>query len=703
MPLRARANAGADYEASSDNSSMMDAGTSSRPSSTPLPRRSRYRPRPGSSLGSVAAADPIPPKNPDAGEGVDDFHIKWFSGILQGLDPQLAEGFKGAIEEAADELGLHAEPGETAQQLMFRVVTCSKPTGAASRRHLRAPDSGKIDAELINLILPACISISVEDGEMLIDPEMLVGFLGPSILSGFRTFGWVEMITLPVIFAVIVVLVIERDSTCRMLENRNDNIEPVALRTFFIAKAVTAMATWVANAVMSRKAGEMYDDCIRPQVETVELLHKKEEEIRMRSAGKKSKLLSLLDKRTMIDAALEAGLRMIVMRDDLLTSWIYRTYQFCFIPDMAMDIFMLYLLSRFVAVEQSQCTYEGNKNTLNMLMALALWSAVTLAFRLAIVSTWLARMMFFADKAGLYHWGFMWCKEKDKQLFFGSEVASKTYASLYSKNRRERIQAKLDPLASRTHEALLKLSIFQLAAERRRHRRRIADIEEKLEEFTGRYNDIYEPTGKSFILNQHGHYEHRISHDQMELAERRWANKLRESSTRKPNVSPYGYKMIQTQQGRRAPRPPPLIEMSDMSLPAVEEDPDKADPRAESAQTASSGHSGNSLNSPVTELTDDASLSSPFERRLVRSMKRNLAEKMKEGSGVSYVDEAGDTHLHMESALSHSSSSYGHTGLAQRQASDDTFFDAVASEDAGDETTPTPMDPTSSSPRVSKV
>ena len=80
--------------------------------------------------------------------------------------------------QAADELGLHAEPGETAQQLMFRVVTCSKPTGAASRRHLRAPDSGKIDAELINLILPACISISVEDGEMLIDPEMLVGFLG---------------------------------------------------------------------------------------------------------------------------------------------------------------------------------------------------------------------------------------------------------------------------------------------------------------------------------------------------------------------------------------------------------------------------------------------------------------------------------------------------------------------------------------------
>lgn len=61
---------------------------------------------------------------------------------------------------------------------MFRVVTCSKPSSQVNHQHLRASDSGKIDAELINLVLPACVSISMDDGEVVIDPEMLVGFLG---------------------------------------------------------------------------------------------------------------------------------------------------------------------------------------------------------------------------------------------------------------------------------------------------------------------------------------------------------------------------------------------------------------------------------------------------------------------------------------------------------------------------------------------
>ena len=59
-------------------------------------------------------------------EGVDEFHIRWFAGVIKGLDPGLAEGFKGAIEEAADELGIHAEPGETAQQLLYRVRAKSR-------------------------------------------------------------------------------------------------------------------------------------------------------------------------------------------------------------------------------------------------------------------------------------------------------------------------------------------------------------------------------------------------------------------------------------------------------------------------------------------------------------------------------------------------------------------------------------------------
>jgi hypothetical protein len=95
------------------------------------------------------------PKKRD--EAVEEFHIKWFAGVIKGLDPGLTEGFKGAIEEAADELGIHAEPGETAQQLLFRVVTAAKPQSAHSRNRL--VESGKIDAELLNLILPACVTV----------------------------------------------------------------------------------------------------------------------------------------------------------------------------------------------------------------------------------------------------------------------------------------------------------------------------------------------------------------------------------------------------------------------------------------------------------------------------------------------------------------------------------------------------------------
>lgn len=62
-----------------------------------------------------------------------------------------------------------------------------------------------------------------------------------------------------------------------------------------------------------------------------------------------------------------------------------------------------YLLSRFVAIEQQDCLYQdGNQNTLNMLMALALFSAITFSFRAAIVSTWIARLLFYADIFGLY-------------------------------------------------------------------------------------------------------------------------------------------------------------------------------------------------------------------------------------------------------------------------------------------------------------
>lgn len=430
----------------------------------------------------------------------------------------------------------------------------------------------------------------------------------PTILSGFRAFGWLELITLPVILSVIVVLVLEWDSTCRMIEDRERNVDPIALRTFFIAKTVTALATWIANAVMSRTAGELYDQCIGPQQETVRLIQEKEDEIRVQTGGTKSKLLSMLDKRTLIDASLQAGLEMIVKRDELLTSWIYRAYQLCFLPDMMMDIMMLYLLSRFVAVEQEHCKYhDGNKNSLNMLMALALWAAITLAFRTAIVSTWLARALFFADKAGLYHWGYKWCEEKDEKLFFGSEVARKTYASLYSRHRKERIQAKLAPLGARTHEALLKLNIFDLSSQRRRYRRKIVEVEDKLDQYTSRYNEIYEETGKTFIKRDSGHYEHRISYQWPETES---PPPPRPSSLEDPEPnterSRFGYNLVKTKQGRQAP--PPLSKRH--ALPPLS----KRRPRTESVSRTLSGDSNASDMSPIT-------------KRVEASMKRALLKK----------------------------------------------------------------------------
>lgn len=72
---------------------------------TPVPRtrQSRYDVLTKTMVPATAATR----KNSDFGDGVDDFHIKWFAGILQGLDPQLAEGFKGAIEEVCSPAPLH--------------------------------------------------------------------------------------------------------------------------------------------------------------------------------------------------------------------------------------------------------------------------------------------------------------------------------------------------------------------------------------------------------------------------------------------------------------------------------------------------------------------------------------------------------------------------------------------------------------------
>ena len=57
-----------------------------------------------------------------------------------------------------------------------QVVTAANPQSASSRN--RMVESGKIDAELLNLILPACVTVSLETGDLAVDPEMLVGFLG---------------------------------------------------------------------------------------------------------------------------------------------------------------------------------------------------------------------------------------------------------------------------------------------------------------------------------------------------------------------------------------------------------------------------------------------------------------------------------------------------------------------------------------------
>jgi hypothetical protein len=436
------------------------------------------------------------------------------------------------------------------------------------------------------------------------------------------------MITLPVIFATSVVIILEWGSTCRMVNDAHGNVDPISLHAFFILKVVTALTTWTANAVMSRKAGDMYDECIGPQKQTVKLVAAKEMDIRTRSAGRKSKLLSLLDKRTLIDAALEAGLKMIIKRDDLLTSWIYRIYQLCFLPDMAMDLAMLVLLSRFIAVDQAECRFDENENSLRLLMALALWAAVTLAFRTAIVSTWLARVLFFADKAGLYHWGFKYAKHKDESLFFGSEVASKTYASLYSRRRKERIEAKLKPLQARTHEALLKLNIFELTAQRRLHRQEFIEVEKQLEEFTARYNDIYEHTGNKFSLDQHGEFEHTQTPEALTPSPPPPQSK---DSMPDTDMSTFGYRMFQSKQGRVAPTPSPPTQR--------DVDGDEWINRKASAASV--------LSVPRSSLHRRTS-TNPFQERLNDSMTRAVLLKQRQGDSASSISEIGeDTVVHV--------------------------------------------------------